>query len=196
MSELDLDADVLVLGGGLAATWAALSAADAGATVVLADKGYCGTSGVTATAGVSHWLVPPERRAAAMAERRSIAAGLADDAWMARVLDETWRRLHAYDLPFPAAVNGRRPYRTIRAPNTCGSCAGWSSGPACGSSTTIPPSSCSPTPTAGCAGPRASAVSTAAAGGGSGPAGWCWRPAAARSARTCSARAATPATGC
>ncbi|PRY21624.1 FAD-dependent oxidoreductase [Pseudosporangium ferrugineum] len=116
MSELDLDADVLVLGGGLAATWAALSAADAGATVVLADKGYCGTSGVTATAGVSHWLVPPERRAAAMAERRSIAAGLADDAWMARVLDETWRRLHAYDLPFPAAVNGRRPYRTIRGP--------------------------------------------------------------------------------
>jgi 2-polyprenyl-6-methoxyphenol hydroxylase-like FAD-dependent oxidoreductase len=40
--------DVLVLGGGPAGTWAALSAAKQGARVVLADKGYCGTSGATA----------------------------------------------------------------------------------------------------------------------------------------------------
>jgi succinate dehydrogenase/fumarate reductase flavoprotein subunit len=39
------DADVLVVGGGLAATWTALSAAQAGGRVVLVDKGYCGTSG-------------------------------------------------------------------------------------------------------------------------------------------------------
>ena len=44
-----LSADVLVIGGGLAGAWAALSAAEQGAGVVLVDKGYCGTSGVTAT---------------------------------------------------------------------------------------------------------------------------------------------------
>ncbi|MEU9105231.1 FAD-binding protein [Streptomyces xanthophaeus] len=44
----DQATDVLVVGGGPAATWAALKAAEAGARVVLADKGYCGTSGATA----------------------------------------------------------------------------------------------------------------------------------------------------
>ena len=47
-----LHGDVLVLGGGLAATWAASAAAQAGAQAVLADKGVCG---VTATAGPGHW---------------------------------------------------------------------------------------------------------------------------------------------
>ncbi|MEU2395471.1 FAD-dependent oxidoreductase [Streptomyces sp. NPDC007369] len=37
--------DVLVVGGGPAATRAALEASRAGASVVLADTGYCGTSG-------------------------------------------------------------------------------------------------------------------------------------------------------
>ena len=53
-----IDTDVLVIGGGLAGAWAALSAAERGARVVLVDKGYCGTSGVTATAGVGHWWMP------------------------------------------------------------------------------------------------------------------------------------------
>ena len=54
------DADVLVLGGGPAGTWAALAAARAGARVVLADKGYCGTSGATASGGNNLWYVPPD----------------------------------------------------------------------------------------------------------------------------------------
>jgi glycine/D-amino acid oxidase-like deaminating enzyme len=49
--EHTLEADVLVLGGGPAGTWAAWTAASAGARVVLADKGYCGTSGATAPSG-------------------------------------------------------------------------------------------------------------------------------------------------
>ncbi len=49
--SLAFDADVLVLGGGPAGTWAAVSAAEHGARVVLADKGFCGTSGATAAAG-------------------------------------------------------------------------------------------------------------------------------------------------
>lgn len=40
--------DVLVLGGGPAGAWAAWSAASQGAKVILADKGYLGTSGATA----------------------------------------------------------------------------------------------------------------------------------------------------
>ena len=82
-------ADVLVLGGGLAATWAASAAAQAGALVVLADKGFRGTSGVTATAGPGHWWVPPEGRDAAIRERDALAEGLGERRWMARVLDET-----------------------------------------------------------------------------------------------------------
>ena len=118
MSDLDLRSDVLVIGGGLAATWAALAAARITPHVTLVDKGYCGTSGVTATAGVSHWLVPPEGRGAAIAQRQAIAGGLADPDWMTRVLELTWQHLHAMNLPFPAASpdTGRRPYRTIRGP--------------------------------------------------------------------------------
>ena len=47
----ELVADVVVVGGGPAGTWAALAAARAGADVVLVDKGYCGTSGPTASGG-------------------------------------------------------------------------------------------------------------------------------------------------
>jgi alkanesulfonate monooxygenase len=53
------ETDVLVIGGGVAGTWAAVAAAREGARVVLADKGYCGASGVAATAGPGHWWVPP-----------------------------------------------------------------------------------------------------------------------------------------
>jgi succinate dehydrogenase/fumarate reductase flavoprotein subunit len=53
--SVEFDADVLVLGGGPAGTWAALSAAERGARVVLADKGFCGTSGATAAAGTGVW---------------------------------------------------------------------------------------------------------------------------------------------
>ncbi len=38
--SVELDADVLVIGGGPAGTWAAVSAAERGARVVLADKGF------------------------------------------------------------------------------------------------------------------------------------------------------------
>jgi flavin-dependent dehydrogenase len=45
---LDVSADVLVIGGGPAGAWAAIAAAEAGARVILVDKGYLGTSGATA----------------------------------------------------------------------------------------------------------------------------------------------------
>ncbi len=111
-------ADVLVLGGGLAATWAASAAAQAGATVVLADKGFCGTSGLTATAGPGHWWVLPEGREAAIDEREAVGEGLADRRWMARVLDETWRTLPtlAAHYAFPRDEAGAVRYPNLRGP--------------------------------------------------------------------------------
>jgi succinate dehydrogenase/fumarate reductase flavoprotein subunit len=63
--------------------------------VVLVDKGYCGSSGVAATAGVGHWLVPPDpaSRDQAIAQRGLMGGNLTDRRWQAAVLDKTWERL-------------------------------------------------------------------------------------------------------
>ncbi len=114
------EADVLVIGGGLAGTSAASAAAAAGADVVLADKGFCGTSGVTATAGPGHWWVPPEQalRETAIRDREALGEGLADRRWMARILDETWRTLPtlAAHYAFPRNDDGVVQYRNMRGP--------------------------------------------------------------------------------
>jgi succinate dehydrogenase/fumarate reductase flavoprotein subunit len=116
----DLETDVLVIGGGLAGCWAAVAAAREGASVVLAEKGYCGTSGVTATAGPGHWWLPPDPQARAEAIRRRYLAscGLADQRWMSRILDTTWRTLPTlagyYD--FSVDENGVTQYRGLRGP--------------------------------------------------------------------------------
>ncbi len=115
-----IETDVLVIGGGLAGTWAATSAARAGAQVLVAEKGYCGTSGVTATAGPGHWWVPPDPalRAQAVAKRALAGLGLANPRWMERVLDETWQTLPtvAGHYDFPTDENGVVQYRGLRGP--------------------------------------------------------------------------------
>src|ERR1700755_3679994 len=84
--SVEYDADVLVLGGGPAGAWAAISAAELGARVVLADKGFCGTSGATAAAGTGVWYIGPDPalREAAMAGREQMGGYLQDRRWMAR----------------------------------------------------------------------------------------------------------------
>jgi succinate dehydrogenase/fumarate reductase flavoprotein subunit len=118
---LTLQTDVLVIGGGPAATWAAATAAGEGATVVLADKGYCGTSGVAASAGVGHWLVPPDapQREAAMATRARIGGYLTDARWQTRVLEQTWSSLGILrEQGYPASLDarGNRVLRIGQAP--------------------------------------------------------------------------------
>jgi succinate dehydrogenase/fumarate reductase flavoprotein subunit len=104
--------DVLVIGGGPAGTWAAIKAAQAGADVVLADKGYTGASGATASAGTGVWYVDdvPEAREAAMANRETLGEHLTDRSWMTRVLDETYARMDelakVQRYPFPIGVDG------------------------------------------------------------------------------------------
>lgn len=116
-----LTTDVLVVGGGPAATWAAITAREEGADVVLVDKGYCGTSGVAAAAGIGHWLVPPvpEARAAARALRDQLGFQLTDSRWQDRVLDETWRRLPLvarWRYPFARGEDGTPILMTSSGP--------------------------------------------------------------------------------
>jgi succinate dehydrogenase/fumarate reductase flavoprotein subunit len=117
---IDLEADVLVVGGGMAAAWAAIGAARAGAQVVLVDKGFVGTSGVTATGGPNHWWVPPDPalRAEAIERRWQTSGGLAQREWMARIIEVTWATLPqlAPYYPFAADGQGRPYYSGVRGP--------------------------------------------------------------------------------
>jgi succinate dehydrogenase/fumarate reductase flavoprotein subunit len=118
---LSIKADVLIIGGGMAGAWAATAAAKAGAAVILADKGYCGTSGVTAAAGPGHWWVPPdppEARAIAVGNRLAAGLGLGEADWMHRILDQTWRTLPTLAPHYKFGVDdeGRVNYRAVRGP--------------------------------------------------------------------------------
>ncbi|CAN3129381.1 FAD-dependent oxidoreductase [Mycobacterium sp. smrl_JER01] len=119
--EVDTHAtDVLVIGGGPAATWAAISAAEMGRRVTLVDKGYCGTSGATAAGGNNLWLIPPgHRRKEAVLERESAAGGLTDADWMLRVLSESWDRIEQladWGYPFPVGDDGRPLRSSLQGP--------------------------------------------------------------------------------
>jgi succinate dehydrogenase/fumarate reductase flavoprotein subunit len=119
--ELDLEADVLVIGGGPAGTWAAWSAASSGARVILVDKGYCGTTGCAAASGNGVWYVPPdpEARETAKASRESLGGFLSDRSWMDRVLDQTYanvNQLADWGYPFPTDDEGKPYRRSLQGP--------------------------------------------------------------------------------
>ncbi|MEH1845379.1 MAG: FAD-binding protein [Nostoc sp.] len=119
--ELDLQTDVLVIGGGPAGTWAAWSAASSGARVVLVDKGYCGTTGCAAASGNGVWYVPPdpEVRETAKASRESLGGFLSDRHWMDRVLNQTYvnvNQLAEWGYPFPTDDEGKPYRRSLQGP--------------------------------------------------------------------------------
>jgi succinate dehydrogenase/fumarate reductase flavoprotein subunit len=92
---LDLSADVLVVGGGPAGSWAAIAAAEAGAKVILVDKGRVGTSGATAAANTAVIDVAPSGPARVSVIERRLARGfgLARADWIERMVDETHAQL-------------------------------------------------------------------------------------------------------
>jgi len=119
--SVEYDADVLILGGGPAGTWAAINAAECGARVVLADKGFCGTSGATAAAGTGIWYIDPDPllREAAMAGREKMGGYLQDRRWMARTLDYTFaqsNRLAEWGYPYPVDENGKSQRNSLQGP--------------------------------------------------------------------------------
>jgi len=114
-------ADVLVIGGGPAGCWAAITAAERGASVVLVDKGYCGTSGATASAGTGVWYVEPDAdaREKAIQSREAMGGWLVDRRWMHRVLDVTYEqmnRLAEWGYPFPVGEDGQQVRRGVQGP--------------------------------------------------------------------------------
>lgn len=113
--------DVLVLGGGPAGTWAALAAAKQGARVVLADKGYCGTSGATAPSNTGAWYLPHDAQRSAEADRRLAGAGgLAHRRWMLRVMEQACKgldELAANGYPFPLDEDGSLYRANLRGPD-------------------------------------------------------------------------------
>ena len=120
-TSLDLGADVVIVGGGLAGAWSAIAAARAGGKIVLVDKGHVGTSGVMASAGVGHWWVPPdpELRSAAIDDRYERSLGLGEKDWMSRVLDLTWQTIPTLKglYAFPSDEDGGvLRYRILRGP--------------------------------------------------------------------------------
>jgi succinate dehydrogenase/fumarate reductase flavoprotein subunit len=92
---LDLSTDVLVVGGGPAGCWVAIAATEAGAKVILVDKGRVGTSGATAAANTAVIDVAPSgpARAAVIERRLARGFGLARADWIERMVDETHAQL-------------------------------------------------------------------------------------------------------
>jgi len=117
--KLALDTDVLVVGGGPAALWAAMTAREQGARVALVDKGFAGTSGVAAAATAGHWWVEPQLRAQAIEACFAGGGQLGQRSWMARVLELTWQRWPrlAADIGHPnPSVHRGQGYRTVEGP--------------------------------------------------------------------------------
>lgn len=112
---------VLVLGGGPAGVWAALEAAREGASVILADKGYCGVSGAAAASNNNIWYVPDSSQHESHFQKRyHSGGGLSERDWTYAVLETTAQQLHymgerGYRFPITesAAVN----YATLRGPD-------------------------------------------------------------------------------
>lgn len=113
-------ADVLVIGGGPAGAWAALIAARSGCRVILADKGYFGTSGATAPSNTGTWCVPPGQREDEIARRRRLTGELAVPEVMQRTLAGCWeglQQLLAWGYPFPQDHDGSPYLANLRGPD-------------------------------------------------------------------------------
>lgn len=120
-ADFSLETDVVIIGGGPAGCWAALSAVGSGARVVLVDKGYCGSSGATASAGTQIWYVPPvpDERESAMASREAMGGYLSDRKWMGPVLDKTFEsvnQLADWGYPFPRDEDGNQQRISVQGP--------------------------------------------------------------------------------
>lgn len=119
--DIALVADVLIIGGGPAGAWAGLAAARAGARVVIAEKGYLGTSGAQAAAGTGAYYIKPDdpvHREGIIKSRLPIAFGFADTAWIEKVYDQSFINqdlMSRWGYAFPRTEDGKERWGGLRA---------------------------------------------------------------------------------
>ncbi|NMG67718.1 FAD-binding protein [Azoarcus indigens] len=112
--DINLVADVLIIGGGPAGAWAGLAAARAGARVVVAEKGYLGTSGAQAAAGTGAYYIKPDdpqHREGMVNSRLPIAFGFAETEWIAKVYDQSFINqdlMSRWGYAFPRTQDGKQ----------------------------------------------------------------------------------------
>jgi succinate dehydrogenase/fumarate reductase flavoprotein subunit len=122
--DTSLSADVLVIGGGPAGAWAALTAAEAGAHVVLAEKGYTGTAGPLSSANTGIYYIKPDdpiHRSGMVTARMPLAFGLAEERWLERTLDQSYANLDAmarWGYKWPKNEAGQEYRARLRGPDT------------------------------------------------------------------------------
>ncbi len=118
---LEFVADVLVIGGGPAGVWAALTARASGCEVILVDKGFLGASGATAPTNTETWAVPPgASRHAAIERHIAKTRGICDAGHVDEILDRAYdalNRLAGLSYPFPADAGGRPYVGNLRGPD-------------------------------------------------------------------------------
>jgi succinate dehydrogenase/fumarate reductase flavoprotein subunit len=111
--NVELATDVLVIGGSLSGSWAALAAVEEGASVIVAEKGYAGAAGPIAAGSVGAYFIKPDdpiQRDAMVNARMALAFGLADSRWGERILDQSYRNLEKmaqWGYKWPRIKDGR-----------------------------------------------------------------------------------------
>lgn len=122
-SDILLTTDVLVIGGGPAGMWAAISAAEAGARVVIAEKGYVGTSGPFSSANTGIYYIKPDdpiHREGTVEARLPLAFDLADKLWIERTFDQSYANLDAmarWGYKWPRNEEGKEYRGRLRGPD-------------------------------------------------------------------------------
>ncbi len=108
-SEITIETDVLVIGGGIAGCFAAIKAKDKGVDVVLVDKASVARSGGTAAAGAGYMMFNPEWGHDIDAAMKAVARNgeyLNDREWTRVILEDsfaTYEDLLSWGVQFPSA---------------------------------------------------------------------------------------------
>lgn len=122
-ADLRLTADVLVIGGGPAGMWAALTAAAQGAAVVVAEKGYVGTAGPLSSANTGIYYIKPDdpiHRDGTVSARLPLAFDLADKVWIERTFDQAYANLDTmarWGYKWPKNEEGKEYRGRLRGPD-------------------------------------------------------------------------------
>jgi succinate dehydrogenase/fumarate reductase flavoprotein subunit len=122
-SDLRLTADVLVIGGGPAGIWAALTAAQSGAQVIIVEKGHVGTAGPFSSANTGIYYIKPDdpiHRDGTVNARLPLAFDLADKIWIERTFDQAYANLDAmarWGYKWPKNEEGKEYRGRLRGPD-------------------------------------------------------------------------------